>query len=189
MMNIFRLCLLIGYVLACYSFVVRVFHRVSSSIQSKKYECELPDGFVGPKHSRVVSKPKESIPVTNLDDLKDLIRQGKGFRYLLRMYFINIIMVGYRVQDLDVRGDAHSTFNISSNHAVIKALHERLEQGSEPGSRKDGKKIAIAIEGGGMRGCVAAGILNYYYYIIHTLITYHYLFRNGKCGIIFKIGK
>ena len=40
---------------------------------------------------------------------------------------------------------------------MIKTLYERAEQGSEPGNRKDGKKIAIAIEGGGMRGCVAAG--------------------------------
>ena len=77
-------------------------------------------------------------------------------RYKCNNY--SYLLIGYRVQDLDVRGDAYSTFNISSNHAVIKTLYERAEQGSEPGNRKDGKKIAIAIEGGGMRGCVAAGI-------------------------------
>ena len=31
-------------------------------------------------------------------------------------------------------------------------------QGSRAGERRDGMKIALAIEGGGMRGCVAAGM-------------------------------
>ena len=48
---------------------------------------------------------------------------------------------------------------------MIKTLYARVEQGSEPGNRTDGKKIAIAIEGGGMRGCVAAGIHTMYYVI------------------------
>jgi predicted patatin/cPLA2 family phospholipase len=34
-------------------------------------------------------------------------------------------------------------------------LHARKAAGSQ---NKDGKKIALAIEGGGMRGCVSAGM-------------------------------
>ncbi len=83
MTKTFRISLLIVYVLACYSFVIRDHHRPMSTIKSKKYECELPDGFIGPKHTRVMNKPKEPIPVTNVVDLKDLIRQGDQFLIIL----------------------------------------------------------------------------------------------------------
>ena len=55
--------------------------------------------------------------------------------------------------DLDVRGDSSS---LPADHPVIAALHERLRSGSSPGARDDGMRIALAIEGGGMRGSVAA---------------------------------
>ncbi|MGH2915165.1 MAG: patatin-like phospholipase family protein [Solirubrobacteraceae bacterium] len=41
---------------------------------------------------------------------------------------------------------------------VVRALHRRREQGSRPGVRDDGLRIALAIEGGGMRGVVSAGM-------------------------------
>ena len=44
------------------------------------------------------------------------------------------------------------------SHPVIAALHRRREQGSEPGARDDGRRIALVIEGGGMRGVVSAGM-------------------------------
>jgi len=55
-----------------------------------------------------------------------------------------------------VRGN---TSNIPQNHPVIEALLERWRNDSLPGKRADGDvhKIALSIEGGGMRGCVAAG--------------------------------
>ena len=58
--------------------------------------------------------------------------------------------------DLDVRGDSSS---LPADHPVIAALHERLRSGSSPGARDDGMRIALAIEGGGMRGSVAAGMV------------------------------
>ena len=58
--------------------------------------------------------------------------------------------------DLDVRGDSSS---LPADHPVIAALHERLRSGSAPGARDDGMRIALAIEGGGMRGSVAAGMV------------------------------
>ena len=61
--------------------------------------------------------------------------------------------------------------NNSRIHPVIRALYERsqnnnkssssassLSSSNERGDR-DGRKIALAIEGGGMRGCVAAGMV------------------------------
>lgn len=40
----------------------------------------------------------------------------------------------------------------------MRALGERLREGSRPGQRTDGLRIVLAIEGGGMRGTVTAGM-------------------------------
>src|ERR1700733_1162283 len=44
------------------------------------------------------------------------------------------------------------------SHPVIAALHRRREQGSRPGARTDSRRVALVIEGGGMRGVVSAGM-------------------------------
>ena len=41
---------------------------------------------------------------------------------------------------------------------MTAALAQRAEEGSRPGARTDGYRIALAIEGGGMRGTVSAGM-------------------------------
>jgi predicted patatin/cPLA2 family phospholipase len=43
-------------------------------------------------------------------------------------------------------------------HPVIQAIHRRRDEGSRPGQRTDGRRIALVIEGGGMRGVVSAGM-------------------------------
>ena len=43
-------------------------------------------------------------------------------------------------------------------HEVPRVLAERLRAASRPGHRTDGLRIALAIEGGGMRGTVSAGM-------------------------------
>jgi predicted acylesterase/phospholipase RssA len=43
-------------------------------------------------------------------------------------------------------------------HEVLRALADRARAGSLPGRRDDGMRIALAIEGGGMRGTVSAGM-------------------------------
>jgi predicted acylesterase/phospholipase RssA len=43
-------------------------------------------------------------------------------------------------------------------HEVLRALADRARAGSLPGHRDDGMRIALAIEGGGMRGTVSAGM-------------------------------
>jgi hypothetical protein len=52
-----------------------------------------------------------------------------------------------------------NTSSISDTHPVIVAVLERWKTGSKPGMRSSGdnQKIALSIEGGGMRGCVSAG--------------------------------
>jgi predicted patatin/cPLA2 family phospholipase len=43
-------------------------------------------------------------------------------------------------------------------HEVLQVIGERARSGSQPGARTDGLRIALAIEGGGMRGTVTAGM-------------------------------
>ena len=43
-------------------------------------------------------------------------------------------------------------------HPVIEAIRRRRAEGSRPGARTDGRRIALVIEGGGMRGVVSAGM-------------------------------
>ena len=42
-------------------------------------------------------------------------------------------------------------------HDVLRVVGERARSGSQPGQRDDGYRVALAIEGGGMRGTVSAG--------------------------------
>ena len=43
-------------------------------------------------------------------------------------------------------------------HDVLRVIEERVRTGSRPGQRSDGLRVALAIEGGGMRGTVSAGM-------------------------------
>ena len=44
------------------------------------------------------------------------------------------------------------------SHPVTDVLREREEQDSRPGERRDPYRVALAVEGGGMRGVVSAGM-------------------------------
>jgi len=46
----------------------------------------------------------------------------------------------------------------AARHEVRRALAARVAAGSQPGGRRDGLRIALAIEGGGMRGVISAGM-------------------------------
>jgi predicted patatin/cPLA2 family phospholipase len=43
-------------------------------------------------------------------------------------------------------------------HSVIQLIRRRRDEGSKPGKRTDGRRVALVIEGGGMRGVVSAGM-------------------------------
>ena len=47
---------------------------------------------------------------------------------------------------------------LAAPHEVLRALAARVAAGSQPGARSDGFRIALAIEGGGMRGVISAGM-------------------------------
>lgn len=64
-----------------------------------------------------------------------------------------------QVGQLDVRGDTSALRGGARVHPVLVALRARTAAGSKPGARADGLRIALAIEGGGMRGAVGAGMV------------------------------
>jgi predicted patatin/cPLA2 family phospholipase len=43
-------------------------------------------------------------------------------------------------------------------HEVLRVIDERVRSGSRPGNRSDGLRVALSIEGGGMRGTVSGGM-------------------------------
>lgn len=43
-------------------------------------------------------------------------------------------------------------------HPVVQTILRRREEGSRPGARADGRRVALVIEGGGLRGVVSAGM-------------------------------
>ncbi len=47
---------------------------------------------------------------------------------------------------------------MSETHPVLTLLRDRAAQGARPGARTDGQRLALVLEGGGMRGVVSAGM-------------------------------
>jgi predicted patatin/cPLA2 family phospholipase len=47
---------------------------------------------------------------------------------------------------------------VSELHPVLALLRERATHGTRPGARADGQRLALVLEGGGMRGVVSAGM-------------------------------
>ncbi|EOD28321.1 hypothetical protein EMIHUDRAFT_463071 [Emiliania huxleyi CCMP1516] len=71
--------------------------------------------------------------------------------------FRELLAAGAKYSQLDVRGNSSALEQ--RLHPVAEAMQARRAVGSRPGARTDGIKIALAVEGGGMRGCVAAGMV------------------------------
>jgi len=53
---------------------------------------------------------------------------------------------------------AHLETEDMRQHRVVQTILRRREEGSRPGARNDGRRVALVIEGGGMRGVVSAGM-------------------------------
>ena len=71
--------------------------------------------------------------------------------------FRRVIQEGGSLTTLEVVGDTTIPAGRQA-HPVLKVLAKRRAEGSKPLQRSDKYKVALAIEGGGMRGCVAAGM-------------------------------
>jgi predicted acylesterase/phospholipase RssA len=81
-------------------------------------------------------------------------------------HYRELLASGVKYSQLDVRGGSSALLAADGTsgaprrlHPVAAAMQARRAAGSVPGRREDGFKIALAVEGGGMRGCVAAGMV------------------------------
>jgi predicted patatin/cPLA2 family phospholipase len=92
-------------------------------------------------HTRSLLKKKKSVPVIPVATDTSTFYQS-------------VAKLG--VEKVMVKGDTQS---IPTSHPVIALMLQRMKSDSVPGARSpsDKAKIALAIEGGGMRGSVAAG--------------------------------
>jgi hypothetical protein len=101
-------------------------------------------------------KNTRRIDVGSSKQLEDLLEQG-----------VSVYQMDIRGSSLPGRQDAKGRLISQTNalpapellqHPVLTALQERRRTRSKPGARQDGYKIALAIEGGGLRGSVSAGM-------------------------------
>ena len=101
-------------------------------------------------------KNTSRIDVGSSKQLEDLLDQG-----------VSVYQMDIRGSSLPGRQDAKGRLISQTNalpapellqHPVLTALQERRRTRSKPGARQDGYKIALAVEGGGLRGSVSAGM-------------------------------
>ena len=102
----------------------------------------------------------EKIQVTTLEEL-DSYFSDEEFRFRDEKGNINYDAL---LNSLSVKGDTQiigSPNHPNFTHPVAKLLHERKANNSKctDGPRPDGARVALAVEGGGMRGCVSAGMV------------------------------
>ena len=93
------------------------------------------------------------------EDREGRFRDAKGnINYDLLINSVNVI------GDTQIIGSKDHPERI---HPVLKLMHERRRNNSlcTEGPRPDGFKIALAVEGGGMRGCLSAGMVAAIYYL------------------------
>ena len=83
---------------------------------------------------------RSKIPVTNVHQLQQ-----------------QILIEGRKLKDLSNQMIESQATNLL-DHDVIQLLSNRFHSGSTPRNRNDPHKLALCIEGGGMRGAVSAGM-------------------------------
>lgn len=87
-------------------------------------------------------------------ETNDLFRKKKGGKidYPARLKACNVQGDTQRIGSPDFPG---------SIHPVVELLHQRRRSGT----KDDGFKVALSVEGGGMRGCLSAGMVAALYYL------------------------
>ena len=105
-----------------------------------------------------VSPLEGSLKQASKGDAKD--KEGKILTRVTSVQeFRKVIDEGKSLDSLEVVGDTlRKDTACDGGHPVLQVLAQRRAEGSKPMQRKDNYKVALAIEGGGMRGCVSAGM-------------------------------
>jgi len=113
------------------------------------------------KSSKKTKKPREIFEINSVEEL-DSYFADEANRFRSEKGKIDYDQL---LKSLSVKGDTQiigSKNHPEYVHPVAKLLHERRQTGSvgiEGSSRPDGYKVALIVEGGGMRGCISAGMI------------------------------
>jgi len=105
------------------------------------------------KHTKTKSKKKNDSPAVIVEDVHSLRRQVLQNHVLLKDIEFNFTR--------PVVNATTVTTDQLMNHSVIQLIAQRVRTNSTPGNRADNDQeahLALAIEGGGMRGAVSAGM-------------------------------
>lgn len=86
------------------------------------------------------------------DESNDLFRKRGKIDYMARLKAANV------QGDTQMIGSPHLP---NATHPVVQLLHQRRKTGA----KNDGCKVALSVEGGGMRGCLSAGMAAAVYYL------------------------
>jgi predicted acylesterase/phospholipase RssA len=108
-------------------------------------------------------KTKKTVPKNKIDTVPDLNAyfedKAKRFRDEHGEIDYDLLIKSLRVEgDTQIIGSPDHPDYV---HPVVKLVHERKANSSKciEGPRPDGCRIALVVEGGGMRGCVSAGMV------------------------------
>jgi len=104
---------------------------------------------LGSKLSSLKEKVNQALPKPKFADRSRTVRSVEHLSRLLDQQL--------PLKKLSVKGDGDTAANLRT-HPVLKVMRQRVKKGYRPGQLRDGNKIALAIEGGGMRGAVGAGM-------------------------------
>lgn len=110
---------------------------------------------VVPKYSVTTNEDLDSY----WEDREERFRDAEGnINYDRLINSVNVL------GDTQIIGDKNHPERI---HPVLKLIHERRRSNSTctEGPRPDGCKVALAVEGGGMRGCLSAGMVAAIHYL------------------------
>ncbi|CAM9416329.1 unnamed protein product [Scytosiphon promiscuus] len=119
--------------------------RAASGEKSVEAAAVKPkEGARGEAKKKKKRKKKERVRVTTAGEMRRLMSEEGGMKLF----------------ELDARGDSQEMLEAREDeHPVLEVLRKRVKAGTTPGCHGDGLKVGLAIEGGGMRGCVSAGMI------------------------------
>ncbi|CAB9498717.1 Patatin-like phospholipase [Seminavis robusta] len=142
------------------------FTSTASAIKKKNEEKQAAVAKVATRTSTEPATSPTQYNISTVQDLNDYF-QDKERRFRDDKGDIDYQPL---LNSLYVQGDTQhigSTEDLDYVHPVAQLLHERRRTHSQPNAttRPDNFKIALAIEGGGMRGCVSAGMVSAIHYL------------------------
>lgn len=132
------------------------------NIHNHKRKHALPETLDG------TARPSITIDVKTIDELNEYFLDTKQE---FRKNGKDDIDYDALLAALCVKGDTQiigSPDRPDFVHPVLKVIHQRRREDAAadmPFQRKDNKKVALVIEGGGMRGCVTAGMVTAIFYL------------------------